>query len=126
MEDMAEVYIKDFVNKHNGRYLTQTNFAKASKEFGVDVPIQQANKKGDFMLLIDGKPINIETNLQQKFGPRVRLTRSKRGGKIIIPYRNDEELDRIYQQGYERLPEESEIGEAQIGIVSEIFSKESW
>jgi len=41
--------------------------------------------------------INIETSLQNKFGPRLKLTRSKRGGKIIIPYRNDDELDKIYQ-----------------------------
>ncbi|MFC2059216.1 ribbon-helix-helix domain-containing protein [Chloroflexota bacterium] len=37
-----------------------------------------------------------------------------------------EELDRIYQQGYERLPEEPEIGETQIALVGEIFPKESW
>ncbi|MEI7918002.1 MAG: DpnII family type II restriction endonuclease [Candidatus Saccharibacteria bacterium] len=76
MEDMAEVYIKDFVNKHNGRYLTQTNFSKASKEFGVEMPIQQANKKGDFMLLIDGKPINIETNYFDGSGSKQEIMNS--------------------------------------------------
>jgi metal-responsive CopG/Arc/MetJ family transcriptional regulator len=33
-----------------------------------------------------------------------------------------EELDRIYQQGYERIPEDTETGEAQVSITSEILS----
>ena len=37
-----------------------------------------------------------------------------------------EELDRLYQQGYERLPEEAELGEVQIALASEILPKESW
>ena len=37
-----------------------------------------------------------------------------------------EELDRLYQQGYERLPEEVEMGEAQIALAGEILPKESW
>ncbi len=37
-----------------------------------------------------------------------------------------EELDQLYQQGYERLPEESELGEAQIALAGEILSGESW
>ena len=37
-----------------------------------------------------------------------------------------EELDRLYQQGYERLPEEPELGEVQIALAGEILPKESW
>lgn len=37
-----------------------------------------------------------------------------------------EELDRLYQGGYERVPEEPELGEAQIGLAGEILPKESW
>ena len=37
-----------------------------------------------------------------------------------------EELDQLYQQGYERLPEEPELGEAQIALADEILPKESW
>lgn len=37
-----------------------------------------------------------------------------------------EELDRLYQQGYERLPEESGLGEAQIALAGEILPEESW
>jgi metal-responsive CopG/Arc/MetJ family transcriptional regulator len=37
-----------------------------------------------------------------------------------------EELDRLYEQGYERLPEESELGEAQVAVAGEILPGESW
>ena len=37
-----------------------------------------------------------------------------------------EELERLYQQGYESLPEEPELGEAQIAMIGEILPKESW
>ena len=37
-----------------------------------------------------------------------------------------EELDRIYQQGYMKVPEEPEMGEIQVAISGEFLSKESW
>jgi len=37
-----------------------------------------------------------------------------------------EELDRLYREGYERLPEGPESGEAQIGLAGEILPGESW
>jgi len=37
-----------------------------------------------------------------------------------------EELDRLYQQGYLRIPEEPEVGEIQIAVSGEVLSKESW
>ena len=38
----------------------------------------------------------------------------------------DEELDRLYQQGYMKVPEESETGETQIAMSGEVMSRESW
>jgi len=38
----------------------------------------------------------------------------------------DEELDKLYQQGYMRIPEEPEEGETQITVSGEILSRESW
>lgn len=38
----------------------------------------------------------------------------------------NDELDRLYQHGYEEMPEDPEIGEAQIALASSILSKESW
>lgn len=37
-----------------------------------------------------------------------------------------EELDRLYQQGYERLPEELGLGEVQIGLAGQLLPEESW
>ena len=37
-----------------------------------------------------------------------------------------EELDRLYQQGYEKLPEEPESGEAQVSLAGEILPEEAW
>ena len=38
----------------------------------------------------------------------------------------NEDLDRIYQQGYKRIPEQSETGEGQIALSGEILSEETW
>ena len=38
----------------------------------------------------------------------------------------DEEMDKIYQQGYLRVPEEQEVGEIQLAIAGEFLPKESW
>jgi metal-responsive CopG/Arc/MetJ family transcriptional regulator len=37
-----------------------------------------------------------------------------------------EELDRLYARGYERLPEESKVGEAQVNLAAEVLPGESW
>lgn len=37
-----------------------------------------------------------------------------------------EELDRLYQQGYKKIPEESGMGEVQVALTGQILSKESW
>lgn len=76
MEDLTEPYIRDFVNKYNGQYVTQTNFETAGKLFGVAVPPNQSNKRGDFMLLVNGKPINIETNFFDGGGSKQEIMNS--------------------------------------------------
>jgi metal-responsive CopG/Arc/MetJ family transcriptional regulator len=38
----------------------------------------------------------------------------------------DEVLDNLYQQGYARVPEDPQLGEAQAGIAAEVLSGESW
>jgi predicted DNA-binding protein len=37
----------------------------------------------------------------------------------------NEDLDKIYQSGYKRIPEQPEIGEGQIAVIGEILSEES-
>ena len=38
----------------------------------------------------------------------------------------NDNLDRIYIQGYKKIPEQPDVGEAQIKMMGEILSKESW
>ncbi len=38
----------------------------------------------------------------------------------------EERLDRIYVEGYKRIPETTEWGEAQEAMLSEVWPKESW
>ena len=45
---------------------------------------------------------------------------------IYLKRVKDEELDKIYQRGYMRIPEEPEAGEVQVSMSSEILSKEPW
>ncbi len=43
--------------------------------------------------IIDNRTIEIEQNLKDKFGSNVLFFRSKKGGKITIPFKNENELD---------------------------------
>lgn len=38
----------------------------------------------------------LESTLQTKFGTNIKLTKSRKGGKIIIPFKDDQELKRLY------------------------------
>ena len=37
-----------------------------------------------------------------------------------------DELDKLYQQGYKKVPEEIGLGEAQVAVAGQILPKESW
>jgi hypothetical protein len=47
---------------------------------------------------LDNKTISIENSLKEKLTEKVRLSRSKKGGKIVISFSNDKELDDIYKK----------------------------
>lgn len=38
----------------------------------------------------------------------------------------DEDMDKIYQLGYKKVPEEPEMGEIQVSISGEFLPRESW
>jgi ParB family chromosome partitioning protein len=48
--------------------------------------------------ILDDKTLGIEKNLKNKFGDSVMFFRSKRGGKITIPFKNEDELDGLMQK----------------------------
>jgi len=50
----------------------------------------------------------------------------RRACQLYLREVENEELDRIYQNGYEAMPEEPEIGETQAAMASQVLSQESW
>lgn len=54
---------------------------------------QQGNHR-----IMDHKTIKIEEDLKQRFTTKLTLARSKRGGKIVIPFKDENELDSIYSK----------------------------
>ncbi len=46
--------------------------------------------------------------------------------KRYLTQMEDEELDRLYQQGYKKVPEEPELGEMQINLTGQVLPKETW
>ncbi len=43
-----------------------------------------------------------------------------------IKQAENDELDKIYKQGYINTPEEPETGKAQVAMLGEVLTKESW
>ncbi len=43
--------------------------------------------------IIDDRTLEIEKELRNKFGKQVLFTRSKRGGKVVIPFKNEDEME---------------------------------
>jgi ParB family chromosome partitioning protein len=46
----------------------------------------------------DQKTIQYEKALQKTFGIRAKIFKSSRGGKVIIPFKNEKDLDKIYDK----------------------------
>lgn len=47
------------------------------------------------MRLLDDRTVELENTLRNKFGEKVVLTRSLKGGKIILPFKTEDELDNL-------------------------------
>ena len=57
---------------------------------------------------------------------RARAELIREACQCYLTQMESEELDRLYQQGYERVPEGPELGQAQIGLAAEILPEEKW
>lgn len=44
----------------------------------------------------DQKTVRYEETLQKKYGKELKIYRTRRGGRIVIPFTNDEQLDSVY------------------------------
>lgn len=53
------------------------------------------NKEGRFRIE-DEFTFKVESDLRSRYGEKVKLFRSSRGGKIVIPFENDDQLKNIY------------------------------
>jgi metal-responsive CopG/Arc/MetJ family transcriptional regulator len=57
---------------------------------------------------------------------RARSELIRQACRIYLRQTRQEEMDKAYRQGYQRIPEEAELGEAQVTAVGETISGESW
>lgn len=55
---------------------------------------KQVTQRKD-MRIVDERTTQLESTLRTKFGDHVSLARSQKGGKIVIPFKSDSELDKI-------------------------------
>ncbi|MEI7579273.1 MAG: ParB/RepB/Spo0J family partition protein [bacterium] len=56
-----------------------------------------AMRKSVTTRIIDSYTQEVESTLQKKYGEKVKLFRSVKGGKIVIPFKSDQELEEIYK-----------------------------
>jgi type II restriction enzyme len=76
MENLIEPYIQALIEEHDGKFFKQKSFSFAAKEFGVKIPPDEADKRGDFMILVNGLPINIEVNYFDGGGSKQEIMNS--------------------------------------------------
>ena len=56
---------------------------------------QTKHRRVNSIIIDDEKTFQVEKIFKEKFGDKVLISRSNKGGKIIIPFNNDEELNNI-------------------------------
>jgi metal-responsive CopG/Arc/MetJ family transcriptional regulator len=74
---------------------------------------------------VDEQLLNSLDNLSKK----QRRTRSEVIREACSHYlvqAKNEELDKLYEQGYMKIPEEPAAGKAQTAMIAEVASEESW
>ncbi len=57
---------------------------------------------------------------------RSRSELIRRACREYVKAREREELDRIYEEGYRRIPETSDSGESQVALLNQVLADESW
>lgn len=76
--------------------------------------------------------VPIEDELLEALDEVSRSERRSRADLIRIACRDylrrrrSQTLDRLYQEGYERVPEDSAIGEAQVALLGQVLGEETW
>ncbi|MBL7166378.1 MAG: ribbon-helix-helix protein, CopG family [Dehalococcoidales bacterium] len=57
---------------------------------------------------------------------RARSELIRQACRTYLRQTKQEEMDKVYKLGYQKIPEEAELGEAQVTAVGETISRESW
>ena len=75
-------------------------------------------------------PVNAELYSEiVAFAEKSGVSRAEvmRGAFIRMHKRTREaELDRQYREGYERIPDDSRVGQAQVTVLGQVLNKENW
>ncbi len=76
--------------------------------------------------------VPVEENLLDALDKMSKKRRQSRSGLIreacqqYLEQIEYEELDRLYTEGYKRLPEEPSLGQVQVALANQILPQESW
>ncbi|MDE0243325.1 MAG: type II restriction endonuclease [Candidatus Kaiserbacteria bacterium] len=68
MEEIVEIFIKDFCKKKGYAYLKEANAATVKKEFGYVVPADRQNRRYDFVVDDGSGPVIFEVNFYNSKG----------------------------------------------------------
>jgi ParB family chromosome partitioning protein len=59
--------------------------------------LEPRKSMGGRSVIYDEKTVEISEKLAEKFGEGFKLRRTKRGGQIVIPFKSDEQLEKLYK-----------------------------
>lgn len=68
MEEIVEIFVKDFCKKKGYRYLKEANAVAVKKAFGYDVPVDRQQRRYDFVVNVGAEPVIFEVNFYNSIG----------------------------------------------------------
>jgi ParB family chromosome partitioning protein len=71
---------------------------RATEELVRRLNMGHKNRQRTDERILDERTTKLETDLKQRFGKGVSLSRSQKGGKIVIPFKSDDELDKLINE----------------------------
>lgn len=74
MEDIVEVFIKDYCSKCNKQYLKEADADLIKKKFGIIVPVDKSSRRYDFVIENKKTVVILETNFYSGGGSKLKST----------------------------------------------------
>jgi hypothetical protein len=75
-------------------------------------------------ILVDGDLLGALAAAQEKVRPDAEVIRD--AGWPVLRQREEERLDREYEEGYRQIPEALTLAEAAASMAGEVLNKETW